>query len=162
MGPLNPHPEPLPRKGRGKLLGFPLPRRLGDKLKVRGPIVGVSIVLLLTACASPREKAFKAALKDYQRASQAAASFADKQVNQLTSAMRAFRDASGRWPLTVQELVQFSVETKTAFDPLAFNDVTFAALPDGSLQVHYDVDCSRFATDQYTFNHSGSVNVKMK
>jgi len=44
----------------------------------------------------------------------------------------------------------------------AFNEVTFAALDDGSVQVHYEVNCDRFKHGQYEFSQAGSVNVRAR
>ena len=114
----------------------------------------------MTACASPRERELKAALQDYQRANQATVVFARTQVKQLVAATQAFRAAVARWPRSFEELAQFAQGTNRALDPLAFNDAVFATLPDGSVQVHYDVNCARFDTPQYKFTQTGSVNVK--
>jgi hypothetical protein len=118
------------------------------------------ILLLVASCASPREKALRSALKDYNRANRAAVEFARVQVNQLVAVTHSFQAAAGRWPQTYAELAQFALQNTPDFDPLVFSDVTFADLPDGSLQIHYDVNCSRFDTDQYKFTQSGSVNVR--
>ena len=122
----------------------------------------VTMLLLVVACASPREKAFKATLKDYQRANRAAVEFARVQVQQLVAATEAFHSAVDRWPQSFDELVQFTFANKLTLDPLAFNDVTFAVFLDGSAQIHYDVNCARFDTPQYKFTQSGSVNVKAR
>jgi hypothetical protein len=120
------------------------------------------MLVLVAGCASPREKAFKAALKDYKRANQATVEFARAQIKQLIATMQAFRSAFDRWPQTFNELVGFALQNKLALDVFAFNDATFAALPDGSVQVHYDVNCARFDTPQYKFTQTGSVNVKAR
>jgi len=119
-------------------------------------------LLFVAACASPREKAFKAALKDYNRINRDAAEFARAQENKLVAATQTFQATHERWPQTFEELAQFAFSKELPLDPLAFNDVTFAALPDNSVQVHYDVNCARFDTPQYKFTQSGSVNVKVK
>ena len=119
-------------------------------------------LLFAAACASPREKALKTTLKDYQRANQATVEFARAQVKQLVAVTQTFQAAFERWPQTFEELVQFAWQDKLAFDPFAFNDAMFAALPDGSVQIHYDVNCARFDTPQYKFTQSGSVNAKVK
>ena len=157
----NPHPEPLPWKGRGDLLRSPLPRRFGERIKVRATVVAL-ILLLVASCASPRERALKAALNDYKRANQASVQFARTHVKQLVAATQMFHAARERWPQTFEELVQFALQSQLSFDPLAFDDVTFAALPDGSVQVRYDVNCSRFDRPPYKVTQSGSVNVKGK
>ena len=129
---------------------------------MRCRFVAIAILLLIAGCASPREKAFKAALNDYKRANQTTVEFARAQVKQLVTATQAFHSAVGRWPQTFDELVPFAAQNKLALDLFAFNDVTFAALSDDSLQIHYDVNCARFNTPQYKFTQSGSVNVKAK
>ena len=125
-----------------------------------GRLVALVILLFTVGCASPREKAYKHALKDYQNRNQATVEFAHAQAKQLVAAARSFHSAVNRWPQTLSELASFAVQSRLAFDPLAFNDVTFAELPDGSLQIHYDVNCSSFDTPQYKFSQSGSINVK--
>ncbi len=127
-----------------------------------GRLVAIVTLLFVAACASPREKVFKAALNDYKRANQATVEFTRAQVKQLVAATQAFHSARDRGPQSFDELVQFALPNKLALDPFAFNDVTFAALPDGSVQMHYDVNCARFDTPQYKFTQSGSVNVKVK
>jgi hypothetical protein len=129
---------------------------------VRGRFVATAFLLLVAGCASPREKAYKAALNDYKRANQTTVEFARAQVKQLAIAAQSYRSTFGRWPETFNELASFAVPNKLALDPLAFNDVTFATLSDGSLQVRYDVNCARFNTPQYKFNQSGPDNVKAK
>jgi hypothetical protein len=119
-------------------------------------------LMLFAGCASPREKAYKRALNDHQRINQATVEFARAQAKQLVAAAQSFHSAINRWPQTFNELVSFAVQNRLTFDPFAFNDVTFADLPDGSLQIHYDVNCARFDTPQYKFSQSGSVNVKVK
>jgi hypothetical protein len=127
-----------------------------------GRLVALGILLLAVGCASPREKAYKRALKDYQHRDQATVEFARVQAKQLVAAARSFRAAVNRWPQTFNELASFAVQNRLALDPLAFNDVTFAELSDGNLQIHYDVNCARFDTPEYKFSQSGSVNVKVK
>jgi hypothetical protein len=127
-----------------------------------GRFVAMTMLLLAIGCASPREKAYKRALKDYQLRNRATVEFAHTQAKQLVAAAQAFHSAVSRWPQTFDELASFAVQSRLAFDPLSFNDITFAELPDGSLQIHYDVNCSRFDTPEYKFSQSGSVNVKAK
>jgi len=129
---------------------------------MRGRVLVIAALVFAGACASPREKVLKAALNDYQRTNHAAVAFARAQVKQLVAATLSFRSSLGRWPQTFNELVEFAMPNRLALDPLAFNDVTFAALPDGTVQLHYDVSCARFDTPQYKFTQSGSVNVKTK
>ena len=118
------------------------------------------VALCVFGCASPQEKAYRAELKDYQRNHQAAIEFARTQTKQLVAASRSFHDSFHRWPKTFDELASFAVQNRLAFDPYAFNDLTLAELTDGSLQIHYDVNCSRFAAPQEPLSQSGSVNVK--
>ena len=124
--------------------------------------VAFGTLLLVAACASPREKAYKAALKDYQRANQATVEYARTQAKQLAAVTQTFQAAVGRWPQTFEELLQFALQNKLALDPLAFNEVVFATLSDNSVQIHYDINCSRFDTPQYKFTQTGSMNVKAK
>ena len=118
--------------------------------------------LLLVSCASPQQRAYKTALKDYQRANQATIEFAKAQAKQLVAATRSFHDTLNRWPKTFDDLASFAVANRLSFDPYAFNDITFAELADGSLQIHYDVNCVRFDTPKYKFSQSGTANVKAK
>lgn len=127
---------------------------------MRAGFVAIMLLVLAAGCASPREKAFKTALKDYKRANQATVEFARAQVKQLVAVTRAFRSAIDRWPQMFDELISFASSNKLPLDPFAFNDVTFAVLADGTVQIHYDVDCARFNTPQYKFTQTGSVNVK--
>jgi hypothetical protein len=122
--------------------------------------LAVVTVLIATACASPREKAYQQAVRDYKRNEADVASFARANVKQLVAATRTFRTSVGRWPQTYQEFGNFVVANNLTLDLTAFNDVMFAALEDGSVQIHYDVDCSRFSNKQYQFAQTGTVNVK--
>jgi|SRR5579859_1669358 len=125
------------------------------------PFLGLSL-LIVTACASPRERAYNAALDDYKRANAEVADFARANVKQLVAATKAFHSSTGRWPQAFAELIDFGLSNKLPLDALAFNDATFAALGDGTVQVHYDVNCVRFNNAQYQFTQTGSVNVKAK
>lgn len=127
---------------------------------MRAGFVAIMLLVLAAGCASPREKTFKTALKDYKRANQATVEFARAQVKQLVTVTRTFRSAFDRWPQTFDELLSFASSNKLALDPFAFNDVTFAVLADGTVQIHYDVNCARFNTPQYKFTQTGSVNEK--
>ena len=118
--------------------------------------------LLAISCASPREKAYKAAMKDYQRANQATVQYARTQVKQLVVATQSFRTALSRWPQNYNELVTFAVENQLVFNPYAFNEVSFAMLPNASAQIRYDVNCAGFDTPQYKFSQSGTINVKAR
>ena len=129
---------------------------------MRSRPVAAATLLLVLGCASPREKAYKAALKDYQRANQATIEYARAQAKQLATTARTFHASLNRWPKNFNEFVLFAVQNRLAFDPYAFNDVTFAELPDESVQIHYEVNCARFDTPQYKFSQSGSVNVRGK
>jgi hypothetical protein len=119
-------------------------------------------LLIATACASPREKAYQQAVKDYQRSEADVAAFARANVKELVAATRTFRTSVGRWPQTFTEFGRFVFANNVPLDLSAFNDVTFAALADGSVQIHYDVNCSRFSNKQYQFTQTGTVNVKAK
>jgi hypothetical protein len=116
-------------------------------------------LLILTACASPREKAYRAATADYQRMNAAVVEFARANVKQLVAATKVFHSSTGRWPQTFAEFADFAFDNRVAVDVTAFNDLTFATLDDGSVQIHYDVNCSRFSDPQYHFTRTGSVNV---
>ena len=129
---------------------------------MRGRFVALVILLFVASCASPREKAYRRALKDYQHRNQATVEFAHAQAKQLVATAQAFHSAVNRWPQTFDELALFAVQNRLAFDPYAFNDVTLAELSDGTLQIHYDVNCARFDTPEYKFSQSGAVNVKAK
>ena len=122
----------------------------------------VFTLLLLASCASPREKAYQAAVRDYQHSEREVAAYARAEVKQLVTATRVFHATVGRWPQTFMEFGRWVTDTSQPLDLLAFNDLTFAALNDGSVQIHYDVNCSRFDTTQYQFTQTGSVNVKPK
>jgi hypothetical protein len=124
--------------------------------------LAVITLLMATACASPREKAYQQAVRDYKRSEASAAAFARANVKQLAAATRTYRTSVGRWPQTFLEFGRFVLANNVALDLTAFDDVTFAALEDGSVQIHYDVNCSRFNTKQYQFTETGTVNVKAK
>ena len=119
-------------------------------------------VLVITACASPQEKAYQQAVANYKRGEASAAAFARANVKQLVVATRTYRASVGRWPQTFTEFGRFVLAKNVPLDLTAFNDVTFAALEDGSVQIHYDVNCSRFSDKQYQFNESSVLNVKAK
>jgi hypothetical protein len=124
--------------------------------------LAVITVFVATGCASPREKAYQQAVRDYQRREAIAAAFARANVKQLVAATKTFRGSVGRWPQTFTEFGRFVLANNVPLDLTAFNDVAFAALGDGSLQIHYDVNCSRFSDKQYQFTQTGIVNVKAK
>jgi hypothetical protein len=127
-----------------------------------GRLIATATLLLVLGCASPREKAYKTALKDYQRANKATIEYARAQAKQLATAARTFHASLNRWPSTFNELASFAVQNRLTFDPYALNDIMIAELPDGSAQIHYDVNCARFDTPEYKFSQSGSINVKAK
>ena len=130
---------------------------------VRATSVLVSFLLLnLVACASPRERVYQAALNDYQHKNAIVVTFARAQVKELVAATKSFHASLNHWPTTLLELAGFTVSNRVPLNPEAFNDVTFAALEDGSVQVHYDVNCSHFNEGQYSFTQNGSVNIKAK
>ena len=124
-------------------------------------LTGLSLVAVV-ACASPRERAYQAAAKDYQRANAVVVSFARANVKQLVAATKAFHGSAGRWPRTLIELSDFALDNHVPLDFPAFNEVTFAAMDNGSVQVHFDVNCDRFKNGQYQFSQTGSVNVKAR
>jgi hypothetical protein len=127
-------------------------------VRTRLVLVGL-LALNLVACASPREKAYRSALNDYKHKNAVVVEFAHAKVKQLVAATKAFQASVGHWPETLKELAGFAFANGVPFDPVDFNDVTFAAMDDGSVQIHYDVNCSRFSTPQYSFNQNGTVNV---
>jgi hypothetical protein len=130
---------------------------------VRGRLVLVGLLALnLIACASPREKAYRSAVNDYKRTNAVVADFARAKVKQLVTATMAFQTSVGHWPQTLTELAGFPFGNRVPFDPTDFNDVTFAGLEDRSVQIRYDINCSRFKTPQYSFTQTGAVNVKAR
>jgi len=130
-------------------------------VRTRFVLVGL-LTLNLVACASPREKAYQSALNEYKHKNAAVVDFARAKVKQLVTATRAFQISVSHWPRTFKELAEFAFANSVSLDPADFNDVTFALLDDGSVQVHYDINCSRFNTSQYSFTQTGTVNVKAK
>jgi hypothetical protein len=128
-------------------------------VRARLVLVGLLAVNLI-ACASPREKAYQSAVGDYNRKNKAVADFARAKVKQLVTATKAFQASAGHWPQTLTELARFAFANNVPLDPTDFNDVTFATMDDGSVQVRYDVNCSGFNTPQYSFTQTGTVNVK--
>lgn len=117
------------------------------------------LLLLVASCASPREKTYQTAVRDYQRSERKVAAYARTEVKQLVTATRVFHATVGRWPQTFMEFGRWVTDTSQPLDLLAFDDVTFAALNDGSVQIHYDVNCSRFNSNQYQFVQTGTINV---
>ena len=130
-------------------------------MRVRLVFVGL-LALNLVACASPREKVYQSALNDYKHKNAVVVDFARVKVKQLVTATKAFQASAGHWPQTLTELAGFVFGANLPFDPTDFNDVTFASLEDGSVQVRYDINCSRFNTPQYSFTQTGTVNVKTR
>jgi hypothetical protein len=124
-------------------------------------LAGLSLMAVV-ACATPRERAYNAAVNDYKRNQTDVTAFTRSEAGQLVAATKAFRAASGRWPRTLIELSDFAFDNHVALDFPAFNEVTFAAMDDGSVQVHYEVNCDRFKHGQYEFSQAGSVNVKAR
>jgi len=130
---------------------------------VRTRFVLVSLLAInLVACASPREQAYRSAVSDYKHKNAVVVDFARAKIKQLVTATKAFQTSAGHWPLTFQQLAEFAFANGLPLDPLDFNEVTFAALEDGSVQVRYDINCARFTTPQYSFSQAGTVNVKVK
>ena len=130
-------------------------------MRVKHLLAGLP-VLIVVACASPQERAYKAAVSDYRRREVVVVDFARVNVKQLVAATKAFRFSVGRWPQTFTEFGDFVLNNHTPLDLTAFNDATFASLSDGSVQVYYDLNCSRFDYAQYKFMRTGSVNVKSR
>jgi hypothetical protein len=119
-------------------------------------------LLITFACASPQQKAYQAAVRDYNRSQANVVAFTQANVKQLITATKAFRSKVGRWPETYQDFGNYAVANNLPLDLTAFNDVTFAVLGDGNLRVHYDVNCSRFSTRQYQFVQTGIVTLKAR
>jgi hypothetical protein len=130
-------------------------------MRVRLLLVGL-VALNLVACALPREKAYRSDLNDYKQKNAVVVDYARFKVQQLITAAKAFQTSIGHWPQTLKELAGFVFANNMPLDPTDFNDVTFAVLDDGSVQVRYDVNCSRFNNSQYSFTQDGTVNVKVK
>jgi hypothetical protein len=117
---------------------------------------------MLAACASPRERAYRAAMADYKRSEVAVVQFTNAHVKQLVSAVQTFHSSTGHWPRTFHEFGSFAEEHTPTLDLSAFNDLSFAALADDTVQVHYDINCKQFNNGQYTFTRTGSVHVTAK
>jgi len=101
-------------------------------------------------------------MRDYRRASAGCAARAREQGAHLAAAARAFRAANNRWPVLLTELSQFAYLNKLPLDELAFNDVTFASMSDGSLQIQYEVNCARFDPANQGLIQPGTLNVKLQ
>jgi hypothetical protein len=112
-----------------------------------------------TGCGSPQEKAYKRAMKNYQRGAKDARAYAKEQETQLVAVSRVFCKISGRWPYSAAELGFFADKERLKFNEYAFKRMTFATMPDGSAQVSYEVDCSRFDTHEYTYRMPGNVRI---
>ena len=121
-----------------------------------------TLIALLVAigCASPQEKATNRAMRDYRRASAGCAAHAREQVARLAAVARVFRAANNRWPVLLPELARFAYLNKLALDELAFNEITFASMSDGSLQIQYEVNCARFDPANQSLLQPGMLNVK--
>jgi hypothetical protein len=128
-------------------------------MRMRLLLVGL-LALNLVSCASPREKAYQSAVNDYKQKNAVVVDYARAKVRQLVTVTKAFQTSVGHWPQTLKELAVFCFANGVAFDPTDFNDITFAALDDGSVQIRYDVNCSRFNNPQYSFTQTGTMNVK--
>ena len=124
-------------------------------------LAGLS-VLMVVACATPQERAYETAVNDYKRQQAYVAEYTRANVKQLVGATKTFHVSVGRWPRTLIELSDFALDNHVPLTYPAFNEVTFAVLDDGSVQVHYEVNCDRFKHGQYEFSQTGSVNVKAK
>jgi len=126
------------------------------------PLFPGLLILTLAACASPspREAVHKQAVIDYDRLAADADAFARQNVKQLVSTTQAFYSILRRWPRTFQELGRFVTDTREPLDLTVFNELDFATLKDGSVQIYYDVNCSRFDTKEFQFPKAGTVNVK--
>jgi hypothetical protein len=118
------------------------------------------LLLALAACASPREKAYQQAVSDYKHNEAEVIAYAKAQEQQLISTTQYFHTVARRWPRTFQEFGRFVNDTRDPLDLTAFNDLTFATLRDRSVQIHYDINCSRFNSKEHQFTQSGTVNVK--
>ena len=130
-------------------------------MRTRLVLVGL-LTLNLIACASPREKTYQSAINDYKQRNAVVVEFARAEVKQLVTTTKAFQTSLGHWPRTFKELAEFAFANAVSLDPTDFNDVTFAALEDGSVQVHYDINCASFNTPQYSFTQTGTVNVRAR
>ena len=119
-------------------------------------------VLVIVACASPQERAYQSAVNDYKRQQAYVVEYTRANVKQLVAATKTFHASAGRWPRTLIELSDFALDNHVPLSFLAFNEVTFAVLDNGSVQVHYEVNCDRFKHGQYEFSQAGSVNLKAK
>ena len=117
---------------------------------------------MVVACATPQERAYETATNDYKRQQAYVTEYTRANVKQLVAATKTFHASAGRWPRTLIELSDFAIDNHVPLTYPAFNEVTFAVLDDGSVQVHYEVNCDRFKHGQYEFSQAGSVNVKAK
>ena len=78
----------------------------------------VFTLLLLASCASPREKAYQAAVRDYQHSEREVAAYARAEVKQLVTATRVFHATVGRWPQTFMEFGRWVTDTSQPLDEL--------------------------------------------
>jgi len=117
---------------------------------------------MVAACASPQERAYQSAVTDYKRQQASVIEYTRASVQQLVAATKTFHASAGRWPRTLIELSDFALDSHVPLSFPAFNEVTFAVLDNGSVQVHYEVNCDRFKHGQYEFSQTGSVNLKAK
>jgi len=115
--------------------------------------------LFLAGCATPQEKAMRRTMRDYQRTGQAAHAYAAEQEKLMVNAARAFHRNNGRWPFSSDELTGFANEHQLDFSGFAFLRLTFAVMPDGSAQVSYEVDATRFNTHEFRYQLPGSVRI---
>ena len=120
------------------------------------------LVLIVGACATPRERAYQAAVNGYKLEQADVTEYTRAEVKQLVAATKAYRAKVGSWPRTLAEVNDFAVDNHGRLDFSAFNEATFAGLDDGSVQVHYEVNCDRFRHGEYQFSQAGSVNVKAR
>jgi hypothetical protein len=136
-------------------------RHLLHRLAVRGTLVPLVLLgaLLMAGCASPQEKAMKRTMRDYRRNGKAAQTYAKEQEAQLVAAARAFHQSKKRWPFSADELGAFADQNRIEFRSFAFLRLTFAAMKDGSAQVSYEVDCSRFNTHEFIYHMPGTVRI---
>ncbi len=123
------------------------------------PILALLLVITL-GCASPQQRAMKQALRDFDAASADCTAYAKKHADQLAAVTKAFYSSQRRWPATVRELARFAAESNLKFDGWVFINITFASIPDGTLAISYDVDCSSFNFGNYKFAKHGLIELK--
>ncbi len=128
----------------------------------RAGMVLMATMMILTTmagCASLRQKQFKRARRDYERASVPVRKYADEQAQRLTLTTRKFHEVNRRWPYSLNELAAFAAARELDFNPFAFTRMTIALMPDGAAQIQYEVDCARFNTMQYRFRMPGNLHL---